>query len=96
MGGGGQEQGIFTAPLFQWTFTVTYTLDFIKVNNCVTLLKNFRKMLVLSILVNDHTKYMVAERYRESGSVIKGMEITISLHLSNYTTNLKLNGHICD
>ena len=53
-------------------------------------------MLVLSILVNDHTKYMVAERYRESGSVIKGMEITISLHLPNYTTNLKLNGHICD
>ena len=53
-------------------------------------------MLVLSILVNDHTKYMVAERYKESGSVIKGMEITISLHLSNYTTNLKLNGHIYD
>ena len=37
-------------------------------------------MLVLSILVNDHTKYMVAERCRESGSVIKGMEIAISLH----------------
>ena len=86
-GGGGKEQDIFRAHLFQWTFTVTYTFDFININNCVTLLKVFRKTLVLSILVNDHTKYniMVAERSRESGSVIKGMEITILLHLSNYT-----------
>ena len=56
------DQAIFTAHSFQWTFTVTYTLDFINVNNCVTSLKDFRKTLVLSILVNDHTKYMVAER----------------------------------
>ena len=55
-----EEQEISQLPHFTTAAIYGHINTFINVNNCVTLLKVFITTLVLSTLINDHTKYMVA------------------------------------